>query len=133
MRRLLGIVVGVVVGGLAVAAVETLGHRAFPLRTNVDTSNVEAMRALLASAPLAALISVAVAWFLGASVGGSLSGIVGRSPDLISVGIPVAVLFAGTVAALVTIPHPLWLVIVGVAVYPLALLVALAVARRFRR
>lgn len=114
MRQILAPIAGVVVGSLVVAAVERIGHAAYPAPT-LDLNDVAAMRAEIARLPIGALWFVLAAWWLGA-FGGAVSAVrlAGRRPWL-HAGIVGGVMLAAVVANLAMIPHPSWFAVVGVA------------------
>jgi hypothetical protein len=105
-----GGIVGVFAGGLTVAAIEALGHAVFGVADPADLSTV--------TTPM--LASVLVAWLLGAAVAGLTathwSGRRSAWPGTISA----LVLFAGSVATLFAIPHPVWLAVATVLLMPAA-------------
>lgn len=114
MRQILAPIAGIVVGSLVVAAVEALGHAAYPAPT-LDLNDVAAMRAEIARLPIGALWFVLAAWWLGA-FGGVAAAVrlAGRRPWL-HAGIVGGVMLAAVVANLAMIPHPSWFAVVGVA------------------
>ncbi len=114
MRQFLAPVAGVVVGSLVVAAVEWLGHAAYPAPT-LNLDDVAAMRAEIARLPIGALFFVLAGWWLGALAGTATAvRLAGRRPWL-HAGIVGVVMVAAVAANLAVIPHPAWFAVLGVA------------------
>ena len=122
MRTIVAILLGIVLGTLAIALVEQIGHQVYPPPEGLDLNDPTAVAELIASAPVGALLFVLAAWVIGATVGGWLSvrlgGAVPRSPFVVGL-----VLLAFGLANMLMIPHPTWFFILGVIVFlPAALL-----------
>lgn len=113
-RTLLAVILGIVVAGLVVAAIEAVGHALHPLPPGIDVNNPEAMKNLVASLPQSALVIVVMAWALGSIAGGFTAAKVSRQHKLgaaLAVGIAMVLLIA---INFVAIPHPLWMMVFGV-------------------
>jgi hypothetical protein len=123
IRIVLGVVAGILLGGIVVGLVETVGHTLWPLPPGVDVSNPEQLKTLMSKMNPMAMTSVLVGWGAGtlARACAALAIAQGRR---IAGWIVVAVLFAGAVWSMVTIPHPLWFVISSVVVTLAAALTA---------
>ena len=113
-RSILGVLVGLVVGIVLVALVETLGMRLIPPPPGMDPTDPASIAAAMRHLPIESFLFVLAAWFLGAGVGASTAMRFARSdarwPGL-SVG---GVILAATLYNLWTIPHPVWVAVVGV-------------------
>jgi hypothetical protein len=105
-----GGIVGIFAGGLTVMLLEALGHAVFGAADPNDLSRI--------TTPMFA--SVLVAWILGAGVAGYVAtywtGARSIWPGMISA----LVLFAGSVATLFAIPHPVWMTVATIALMPAA-------------
>lgn len=120
MRTVVAVIVGVLVGAAVVFGVETLGNLLFPLPEGIDGSDPDRFAEFLNAGPSPALISVLVAWALGALVGGAVAGKIARYQwQVASVTVGALLLVAGG-ATMLQVPHPLWMWIAGV-VLPLPL------------
>lgn len=125
LRRIVGIVGGIIVAGITVGVVEWIGHQIFPPPPGIDFANPADMARLMDSIPIGAKVAVLAAWFAG-SLTGALTGVWiarGRLPAFIVAGF----IIAGGLATMYAIPHPWWMMVGGVA---LPLLAAWLVARR---
>ena len=117
MRTAAGAVLGIIVGGAVVFAVETIGHSMYPPPDGIDLSDPQAVKSLIASLPVAALVMVLVGWLVGSFAGAWVARRVGQS-DL-AAWIVAAAFIAFTAVNFVMIPHPLWMMAIGVLI-PLA-------------
>ena len=115
-RALLGIAAGILVAFATVFAIDLAGHQIYPLPSDLNIHDPEAVGAFNQSMPAGALAVVLIAWFVGAFDGGVVATLISRRPWTVW---PVAglVAAAGVVVVLV-IPHPAALQI-GAVVAPL--------------
>lgn len=121
-RTILAVIVGLVVAGLIVAGIETVGHTLNPPPPGTDLTQPGAMETLMASLPTTALVIIVLAWALGSIGGGFTAAKISRQHKrgaALAVGIAMVLLVASN---FFVIPHPLWMMVVGVLVpIPLAL------------
>lgn len=108
-----GIVAGLLVAFVTAAAVESLGHVAYPPASAPDFSNPEQLRRFMDALPLGALAFVFAAWFGGTFLGSLVAGTVGSTAPRLHAGMVGAVVLAATLATLLVIPHPTWFSIVA--------------------
>lgn len=103
-------VIGVLAGALVIALVEWVAHQA------LGAADVRTPATI--TTPM--FLSVLVAWVAGAGtaalVGTAWCGGRTRVPGLVAAGL----LFAGSVATMFTIPHPLWMIAGAVLLMPAA-------------
>ena len=123
-----GIAAGIVSAFLTVLAVEYLGHALYPLPSDLDTRDFEALGAYVETLPAGALLFVLLAWFLGALDGALVAGLVSRRHWTVWL-IAALVALAG-IANVMMIPHPALLQIGSVAAPLLGGLAASLVVRR---
>lgn len=112
LRLVAGVIAGVVSGFVVIYVVEQVGHQIWPVATELDLKDKAAAAAFLAGMPLGGLITVVVAWILGAYTG-SVVGLLAADRRRIAGLIPAAVVFAATVLVLFVLPHPLWMAVGG--------------------
>jgi hypothetical protein len=105
-RSILAVLLGVVVGGLMVAAVEFVSHLIYPPPPGLDPANIEALKTAMANAPAGALLFVLLAWALGSLGGGWLAASIARRSPTRHALIVGAVLMAMGILNMVMIPHP---------------------------
>lgn len=107
MRKLLGVVAGIVVLGFTVWLVELIAHGIWPPPAGTDFSDPQALAQLMETIPLGAKIAVVVGWFLGAVSGGWTGRWIARWNP--AAWIVAAIGAALGVIPLLMIPHPLWM------------------------
>lgn len=112
LRKILAVVGGVVAGGVVVFAVEGVGHLLFPPPPGLDMSSPEGMKAAIQSLPAGALLFVVLAWVLGAFAGGLVAALIARSVGPALVTGALQLLFG--IVTMVMIPHPLWMIALGI-------------------
>ncbi len=78
-RKILAVVAGVILAGLVVYGVQAIGHQVYPPPENLDTKNMEAMKAYVATLPVGAFLFVLVAYILGSFAGGWLAAKIPRA------------------------------------------------------
>lgn len=123
VRSILAVLAGVLVMGITVAAVQWLGHSIFPPPPGVDPTNHDAMIALISSMPVLALAFVLIAYafgtFLGAYTAATISLAHRRGVALVVATVMLALIAMN----FAMIPHPTWMVVLGVLIpFPFALL-----------
>lgn len=106
---------GLIVAGLLVFLVEILGHTVYPPPADLNFANADAMSAYIDTLPIGALLFVAAAWFIGTLGGTVVACKIGDAKPLIYAGVVGGLMLVATLFNLVTIPHPLWFSILGVA------------------
>ena len=108
IKKIAAAVIGIVVAGGIVFAVESLGHTVYPLPADLDMNDPVEFGNYVESLPIGAFIFVAGAWVLGTLGGGLLACfIAGEKPRVYS-SIVGGFILVATIANLIMIPHPLW-------------------------
>lgn len=119
-RVVLGVMAGVLVAGLAILLVESLGQVFYSLPPGIDRADPEAMRRAIAALPPAAFVFVVGAWILGAAAGGWVA-VRTAARAAVWPGLVVGCLVLLGVAYNVTqLPHPVWAIVIAVVGVPLA-------------
>ena len=117
IRSILTVVVGILAGSFAMFALEWVGHQLVPPPAALDLSNMEALKAYVATAPPKVFIALLAAWAGGGFAGGFVAALLAarrRAAHAIAVG---AIQSGLAVAQLVMIPHPTWVAVVGIGVF----------------
>ena len=113
-RKIIAGIVGIFVAGALVWVVEKIGHTIYPTPADLDVGNTDVMRAYVDTLPLGALLTVAIAWFVG-SLGGTFAACrIGSARPLVYLLVVGGMMFAGASFNLVIIPHPIWFSILGI-------------------
>ena len=130
VRILASIVAGTLAAFAVIWLIEFAGHAAWPVASDVEMRDPEAMARALPAIPLAAKLVVVFAWFAGSLAGGAIAKRIARAWW---VAWPVAALVAfACIMIVMMIPHPVWMQVAGVAAPLLGGLVATHIVRPAR-
>ena len=116
-KTVLAVVTGVIAGGAIVFVTEAIGHSLFPPPADIDLSNPDDVRRLMASLPAGAFAMVLLGWFLGSFVGAYVARTIAKRPAAAWAVAMIFMLFTGM--NFVMIPHPMWMIAAGLLI-PLA-------------
>lgn len=130
LRTVLAVVLGLVMGGMVVFAIEVVGHLIHPPPADLDTGDREAMKRYVEQLPPAAFLFVLLAYAAGSFAGGWVAARVARRAPLVHAVIVGALLLAAGIMNVVMIPHPLWFTFASLAVFLPAALAGAWLARR---
>lgn len=130
-RSLLGIVAGTVVAFATLFAINLVGHQIYPLPSDLDMDDYEAVGAYVQARPAGASAFVLAAWFLGAADGGVAAALVSRRAW--TVWAIAGLVAAAGIVAMLMVPHPVMLQIGTVAAPLLGGLAASLLARKMLR
>lgn len=115
-RTVLGIVAGILVALATVFAIDLVGHQIYPLPSDLNMDDYEAVGAYVQARPAGASAFVLIAWFLGAVAGGLVAALTSRRAWTVW---PVAGVVASTgIVAVLMIPHPA-IMQIGTVIAPL--------------
>jgi hypothetical protein len=112
LRSVLGVIIGIISGFVVIYAVEHVGQLIWPVATELDLKDKAAAAAFLAGMPIGGLLTVVVAWILGAYTGSMVALLMSDRRRIAGI-IPAALIFAATVLVLFMLPHPLWMAVAG--------------------
>lgn len=115
-RVILGTAAGLLVAFATVFAIHLAGHQVYPVPSDLNLRDPEAVGAFIRTMPTGALALVLIAWFVGALDGGVVAALISRRAFTVWL-IAASVAVAGIVNVLM-IPHPVLLQI-GAVVAPL--------------
>jgi hypothetical protein len=106
MRKVLGTLVGIAAAILIVAALEHVATMIYQL-PSLDSADYETLKHVVGDMPLSAKLLIAAGWLL-APLGGAWLAL--RICDWRWSGwIVVLVILAGSIANILTLPHPIWM------------------------
>lgn len=120
MRRLLGVVIGVVIAVAVVAGMSWVTNQLFALPVDLREGN--AIGAAVEASPIAAKVLIVGGWFLGALAGGLVAARI--SLWQASIWAVAGIVSAACLAMVLLIPHPLWMQIAALAAPLFAAVVA---------
>ena len=113
LKLIAAVFVGLMIGVIVIFIIETLGHSLYPPPPGIDLTNSDAMAEIIQQAPVGALLFVILAYAIGSFVGGAVTHLIGRFPKQIDALITGLILLIFGAYNLINIPHPLWMVILG--------------------
>ena len=130
-RTILGMLVGLVVMWLTVAALEFLGHAVFPPPAGLNPSSPEDLQQIIAAAPVGSLAMLVLAWLTGTFVGGWVAARIAHHTRAAAIAIALFVM-AGVAGMIVIVPeHPEWVSALGLLLpIPVALVAARLAGKR---
>ena len=111
LRSIAAVVAGFVAASIVMMIIETINGRVLHpelAKTAEGKTDPEAIRAVLATAPVDAFLVVLVAWILGSSVGGWLAARIAGQSGITHGLVLGALLTCAGVANNLMIPPPLW-------------------------
>jgi len=111
LRRIVGLVLGIFAAAVMFALIDATSHKIFPPPAGLDPHDPAHMKTLVSQLPIGALISVILAWILGALAGGQVA--MGIARDLRTALLVGFFMTAMGAMAMSSIPHPLWMWISG--------------------
>lgn len=130
-RALLGMAAGILVAFATVFAIDLAGHQIYPLPSDLNMNDPEAVGTFIETMPPAALAIVVIAWVVGAFDGGLVAAFISRRAWTVW---PIAGLVAAAgVVNVLMIPHPALLQIGAVAAPLLGGFFASLIAHRMVR
>jgi hypothetical protein len=118
LRVIVGVVTGIIVSFIIVAAVEICSIKIFPLPPGTNMMDPASVKAAMASVPDGARVLVVVGWFFGALVGTFLTVKISRSAAQgVIVG---AILLTMAILNMLSLPHPAWMWAAAIVAYVVA-------------
>ena len=107
-------VAGVIIAGLLVWCVETIGHLVYPMPEGLDYTDMDAMGAYIAALPVGAFLFVVAAWAVGSLVGTMVASRLGTAPAYIFAVLVGGFVLLGIGISVAAFPHPTWMAVAGV-------------------
>jgi hypothetical protein len=123
------IVLGLIVAFAVTFGIELVNSQIFPLPPGTDYRDASAMRAAMAALPERALILVLVGWF-AAAVAGSWVAVRVAQGDRKPAWVLGALLMIAAVANMRLFPHPIWFWVIGIVLYPVAIMVGVGLGTK---
>ncbi len=130
IRKLLAIIIGLVVAGIIVMLIQKLGHSLYPPPAGMDLNDQAFMTEYVASLPWGPLAFVLASYFAATLAGGWIAASIAGQFPLAFAGTIGAIMLAGAIWNVYTIPHPPWFTITAIAVIVVASLLAAGFASR---
>jgi hypothetical protein len=115
LRKIGGVLLGLVVAFALVQLSEMLVHRLYPPLPGTNMNDFSEVKKFVAALPLTALLIVLSGWLMGTLAGTFAAARVGRSP--VPAYILGAILLAAGIANAIIIPQPVWFSVVSFVIY----------------
>lgn len=123
LKSILGALAGVITAFATIFIVEAIGHVFYPPPPGIAANTPAAMAEFMKVAPVGALLSVLIAWCLGAFTGGFVAALISQKNRAMVALFPAGLVLAGVIGMLMMVKHPLWMAIPAVLLpVPLAFL-----------
>src|SRR4051794_18166412 len=106
LRKIGAVLAGLLAAFVLIAVADSICARLYPLPTGLDPHDRKAWGIAMLSFPAGAFALLLGGWFVGTLAGTWIAAKIARSR--VSGAIVGAVLFAGTIANMIMIPHPTW-------------------------
>lgn len=119
-RLVLAILGGVLVAGLVVYLVEAAGQLMYPPPAGLDMRDRDAMSAYVSQLPSGAFAIVLTAWILGALAGSWVAVRIAARPAVWPGLVIGGLLLLGVASNVMTVPHPVWMVVAAIVAIPAA-------------
>jgi hypothetical protein len=118
IQRILITVAGAVTAVLTIFAVEAFSHQLYPVPPGLDDSDMAAMKTYVGALPVTAFLLLIAAWVIGSLLGGFVIGKLAPNPDSTRMAYIAGVaLTISSILNFIQIPHPIWVMIIGVLVF----------------
>lgn len=119
-RSFAAVITGMIAAVTVVTGFERLAARLHPLPPGFDMQDMARLKAHAESAPTGALLLVLAGWIVAPFVGGLVATRVANKGRRQYAWVIVALLSSLTIATLVAIPHPAWMIVAAVIGVPSA-------------
>lgn len=117
VKSIIAVVLAVLLAGVVIAVVQLVNTQIFPLPPGVDFNDREAMSRAVSSMPAGGFVLLLLSYTLGALAGGWLAARMAPRRPLLHAMIVGVLLLAAGVMNFVSIPHPLWVTVVGLLIF----------------
>ena len=129
MRMLGALLAGMVTAGIAIIVFEMIAHGLHPFPPGVNPEDPAVMTKYLSTVPVSAMLMVIAGHFTGALFGNIVTLLIARQKRLPAIIFSLLMILA-TVANLFMLPHPVWFMIVDVAVVILAIFIVFKLTKK---
>jgi len=113
LRSVAAVLGGIVLSGLVVLVVESIGHTIYPPPPDIDLEDPIAMATFMAQLPVGALVFVLLAWVAGPVAGGYLAARIAPYGPVLHALVVGALATAADATNILSFPHPTWLAVLG--------------------
>lgn len=130
LKSIIAVSVGVFFGGLAIFAIERLGHLIVPPPPGLDPNDPVSVASAMTQMPAAAFLVLFLAYLLGTSAGAWIAARLAPSHHFRHAAIVALFFIIGALFNFVSIPHPVWFVVVAMLAFAAAPFIGTRLAGR---
>ncbi|RYZ54868.1 MAG: hypothetical protein EOP49_04175 [Sphingobacteriales bacterium] len=117
LRKVIAFITGILIAMVVIMGAESIKDRLYPLPTHADPANYQVQSQYISELPVSALMIILTGWVLGSLFCGLSIGVISRSSERTPSYIAGVFLTATAIVNLFLYPHPMWFIILGVAVF----------------
>lgn len=117
LRKTIAVLLGISVAVALFVLVEKINQNIYPLPEGIDAHDHHAMANYVANLPRRALLFDLVGWILGSLICGYLIGFIDQTNNKIPAYIGGLFLTTSGIVDLILMPHPMWFIIISMAVF----------------
>ncbi len=116
-KRILFIVIGLVVAAAVVSVIEALSHQIYPLPDGIGYEDIDALKEYIQNdLPVGAMLFVMLAHAVGTFAGSFTATKLSKGKASAGIIVGMVMMIFGLIT-LFTLPHPLWMSVLDLAVY----------------
>ncbi len=117
MKNILAVIAGLLVSVIIFSLFEFLSTMLNPLPTEIEISDKVAMKEYISSLPISAMLIILAGYAIGSFLTGVVIGKISKSPLKKLPLIAGSILTIAAIINLVTIPAPVWFMIINILLY----------------
>ena len=114
LRTLAGLALGVLVASAVVYGVDMVGHTVYPFPADLDFDDMDAVRKFVNGQTLGAKAMVLAAFLAGGFAGSFAAGWMTGPGHPVATLVPALLVAVGVLAMHQMVPHPTWMIVLGV-------------------
>ncbi len=117
LRIVLGIIAGTIVGSIIFLVFQMFNGLIFPLPEGADYRNQEAMKDFVSGLPAVGFVLILIGYAVGSVGAGYIARKISRHASIVAPMILGLLFSIGWAMNISAIPHPLWVIVAGFAIY----------------
>lgn len=133
IRSILAVLAGLMVFFIAVTVLQGMMVQLYPLPAGIDPNDLEALKRALMGMPAGAFAVLLAAYAVGAMCGGAVAAAVAGRRKMLHAAIVGGLTMLAGIANFARLPHPSWVVLVGVPLFVVMALIGGRLGLRLTR
>ncbi len=118
IKNILVTLAGAVTATVTIFAIEAFSHQLYPAPPGLDANDMDGLKTYVAGLPITAFLLLIAAWALGSLLGGFVIGKLAPDPSSRRMAYIAGVaLTISSILNFMQIPHPIWVMVIGVLVF----------------